>query len=174
MHTSCYWVLDLQCVLFIFAKIIGIQDCLHVHYFGRRVVYFDQLLGAQHTQSVVCLISSWVLDIHGYLITIKLLMNKIMFYHNLILYRLDAGAESSTSRKVFFPDKMTFTLASKEEGGGQRFRCAKIVKQTNKEVLLETFTQSQCYRKVLKLLRYHFETFFGNLSIVLETIYWTG
>ena len=102
-------------------------------------------------------------------------MKKNMFFANLLdPDRLDAGAESSTSRKVFFPDKMTFTLASKEEGGGQRFRCAKIVKQTNKEVLLETFTQSQCYRKALNLLPIVLKLFWGKLRIVLETIYWTG
>jgi len=54
--------------------------------------------------------------------------------------------ESSSSRKVVFPDKLTFMLASKEEGGGQRFRCAKIVSKSAKEITLETFTQSQCYR----------------------------
>ena len=59
---------------------------------------------------------------------------------------------------------MTFTLASKEEGGGQRFRCAKIVKQTNKEVLLETFTQSQCYRKALNLLPIVLKLFLGKIN----------
>ena len=65
-----------------------------------------------------------------------------------IFFRLESGGESSSSRKVVFPDKLTFTLASKEEGGGQRFRCAKIVQKSNNEVTLETFTQSQCYRLV--------------------------
>ncbi len=36
------------------------------------------------------------------------------------LGRLDSSGESSSTRKVVFPDKLTFMLASKEEGGGQR------------------------------------------------------
>lgn len=54
--------------------------------------------------------------------------------------------EDSGSRVVNFASKSSFKLSTSDQvDRGQIFSCAKILRKTSNEVMLQTFTQSQCY-----------------------------